>query len=108
MGHLRQFKRPAVFVFLFCAMGRSRSPRRSPRRSPPRRDRRRSPSSSSTPPRKKLGRSGGAFGEGGGGGSKEAPVKVGVYKEIDDEEKRRAQSGEPALTISEKDAMFRN
>merc|ERR1712187_508907 len=43
-----------------------------------------------------------------GGGTDEKPVKVGVYKEIDDEEQRRKAAGEPPLTLPEKDAMFRN
>mmetsp|Transcript_89699 Transcript_89699/g.252916 ORF Transcript_89699/g.252916 Transcript_89699/m.252916 type:complete len:119 (+) Transcript_89699:94-450(+) len=84
-------------------MPRSRSRSRDRR---DRRDRRRrSPSSSSSrsPPRRS--------GRGGGDGPKRdrSPVvKVGVYKDIDEEEKRRAACGQPPLSIPEKDQMMRN
>eukprot|EP00929_Paragymnodinium_shiwhaense_P113035 TRINITY_DN812_c0_g1_i1.p1 TRINITY_DN812_c0_g1~~TRINITY_DN812_c0_g1_i1.p1 ORF type:complete len:141 (-),score=26.56 TRINITY_DN812_c0_g1_i1:134-556(-) len=83
-------------------MGRSRS------RSGGRDRRRRSSSSSSSRPRKPLRSGGGGFGGGGGETAREAPVKVGVYKELDDEEKRRQANGEPPLTIVEKDLLMRN
>merc|ERR1712151_532132 len=69
--------------------------------------RKRSPSSSSSSsaPRKKVG-GGGSFG--GGADRNEPVVKIGPYKEIDDEEKRRKANGEPPLTLLQKDAMFRN
>eukprot|EP00420_Gonyaulax_spinifera_P037774 CAMPEP_0197871270 /NCGR_PEP_ID=MMETSP1439-20131203/1747_1 /TAXON_ID=66791 /ORGANISM="Gonyaulax spinifera, Strain CCMP409" /LENGTH=93 /DNA_ID=CAMNT_0043490201 /DNA_START=84 /DNA_END=362 /DNA_ORIENTATION=+ len=51
-----------------------------------------SSSRSRTPPRRKP----------------EKVEKVGVYKEIQEEEDRRKACGEPPLGLAEKDAMFRN
>merc|ERR1712048_1381621 len=90
-------------------MGKGGGGRAPPPRgkSPPRRGGRApSPSySSSSSPKPKKVKRGSAFE---GGGTDEKPVKVGVYKEIDDEEQRRKAAGEPPLSLPEKDAMFRN
>mmetsp|Transcript_19444 Transcript_19444/g.51568 ORF Transcript_19444/g.51568 Transcript_19444/m.51568 type:complete len:122 (-) Transcript_19444:84-449(-) len=84
-------------------MPRSRSRRRSPSRK-----RRSSSSKSSRSPPRRPARGGGSFGGGPAGGAREPVVKVGPYKEIEDEENRRRASGEPPLSIIEKDGIFRN
>lgn len=55
----------------------------------------------------------GTFGLGGGIQEAQAPkdepvAKVGVYKDIEDEDKRRSLNGEPPLAIAEIDIMMRN
>merc|ERR1712048_967740 len=60
-------------------------------------------------PPKKLKRGGGFGGDTSEPKRERSPVvKVGVYKELDDEEKRRAAAGEEPMSLEEKDLIMRN
>merc|ERR1712048_818745 len=60
-------------------------------------------------PPKKLKRGGGFGGDTSEPKRERSPVvKVGVYKELDDEEKRRAAAGEEPMSLQEKDLIMRN